>query len=80
MVLSTEMIGGEEGIPTDVGPIQRIVGFPVISLISAPPYLYDVSDTLDKVAEEQLNPTANLVADLVDALDTMPRDKLGRDE
>lgn len=76
MVLSTELFAHEEGIPTDVGPIQKIVGMPVISLISAPAYLYDISDTLDKVAKDQLQPTALLVADLLDQLDTVPREKI----
>lgn len=80
MVLSTELFEHDEGLPTDVGVIQLLTGMPVISLISAPVYLYDIADTLDKVAVEELQPTAILAADLLDALDTMPREKLGRDE
>jgi len=79
MVASTKLFADDEGLPTDVGPIQLITGMPVISLISAPVYLYDIGDTLDKVAVEELQPTAILVADLLDALDTIPAEKLGRD-
>ncbi|WP_322075637.1 hypothetical protein, partial [Burkholderia cenocepacia] len=81
LVISTEKFKNDSaGLPTDVGPIQLITGFPVISLISAPGYLYDISDTLDKVAEDQLQPTANLVADLLDGLHTMSVEMLGRDQ
>lgn len=76
MVLSTNLFTHDEGLPTDVGPIEKIVGMPVISLISAPAYLYDIADTLDKVAVEQLQPTAVLVADLLDQLDTLPKEKI----
>ena len=79
LVLSTQLFTHDEGLPTDVGPIQKLTGMPVISLISAPAYLYDIADTLDKVAVEQLQPTALLAADLLDALDGVPRDQLGRD-
>lgn len=80
VVASTSLFAEEdEGLPTDVGPIQKLAGFPVISLISAPTYLYDISDTLDKVAVEQLQPTVKLAIDLLDALDVAPRDELGRD-
>ncbi|MEP9319805.1 M28 family peptidase [Pseudomonas sp. LABIM340] len=80
MVMSTKLFDDDEGLPTDVGPIQLKTGMPVISLISAPVYLYDIADTLDKVAVEELQPTAVLVADLLDSLDKMPADKIGRDE
>lgn len=80
LVLSTKTFPHEAGIPTDVGTIRKITGIPVISLLSAPAYLYDISDTLDKVAVEELQPTASVVADLLDALDTMPREKIGRDK
>lgn len=80
LVVSTKMFPHGEGLPTDVGPIQKLTGMPVISLISAPVYLYDISDTLDKVAVEELQPTASLAADLLDRLDTMPRETIGRDK
>lgn len=81
IVISTDVFKEHEyGIPTDVGIIQTLTGMPVISLVSAPVYLYDIADTLDKVAVEELQPTAVLVADMLDRLDTMPRQKIGRDE
>ncbi|MGX5726129.1 M28 family peptidase [Metapseudomonas otitidis] len=79
-VLSTKLFTDDEGLPTDVGVIQKLTHMPVISLISAPAYLYDIADTLDKVAVEELQPTAVLFSDLIDSLDKMPREKLGRDE
>jgi hypothetical protein len=81
MVISTDFFSDyNSGIPTDVGVIQDIVGMPVISLISAPVYLYDIADTLDKIAVEELQPTALLVAEMLDSLDTMPREQIGRTE
>ncbi|WP_395846177.1 M28 family peptidase [Cystobacter fuscus] len=79
VVVSTELFTADSGLPTDVGTIHRHLHFPVISILSAPAYLYDAVDTLDKVAQDQLQPTAILAADLLDSLDTIPRDKLGRD-
>jgi len=79
MVVGTELFKHEEGIPTDVGVIQKLTGVPVISVISAPAYLYDISDTLDKVAVEELQPTALMAAGLLDALDAAPRATLERD-
>ncbi|QHA82025.1 M28 family peptidase [Pseudomonas mediterranea] len=80
LVMSTKLFAHGDGLPTDVGPIQLLTGMPVISLISAPVYLYDIADTLDKVAVEELQPTAVLVADLLDSLDKVPASKLGRDK
>lgn len=80
LVVGTELFKHEEGIPTDFGVIQKLTGVPVISLISAPAYLYDISDTLDKVAVEELQPTALLAVDLLDGLDAMPRGALGHDK
>lgn len=84
MVLETGLVaelgGGDAGLPTDVGTIQKKMGFPVIGFLSAPVYLYDISDTLDKVAVEELQPTASLAARLLDVLDTIPRDQLRQDD
>lgn len=80
MVVGTSLFQHEEGLPTDVGPIQKLTGIPVISFISAPVYLYDIGDTLDKVAVEELQPTALVAADLLDRLDKMPRKQIGRDK
>lgn len=77
MVVSTDLFSSyDDGIPTDVGVIQNIVGMPVVSLISVPVYLYDISDTVDKVALEELKPTAVLLSDIIDRLHLMPRDEL----
>lgn len=63
----------EPTIPTDASPYYD-AGIPVISMITAPTYLYDISDTLDKVAVEELQPTALLFADIIDRLDEAPRE------
>ncbi|HOD13663.1 MAG TPA: M28 family peptidase [Spirochaetota bacterium] len=53
-------------------------GVPVVSLISPPLYIYDVDDTLDKVAVDQLNPTASLLIDVVAGVDTLPSKEITR--
>ena len=53
-------------------------GVPVVSLISPPLYIYDVDDTLDKVAVDQLNPTASLLIDIVAGADAMPSEEIVR--
>lgn len=51
-------------------------GVPVVSLISPPLYIYDVVDTLDRVAVDQLNPTASLLIDIVTGVDAMPAQEI----
>jgi hypothetical protein len=53
-------------------------GVPVVSLISPPLYIYDPEDTLDKVAIDQLNPTASVLIDIVEDADNMPSADIGR--
>lgn len=52
------------GVPTDAGPFQR-AGYPIISNISGPTWLFDDDDTLDRVAREQLVPLAEMYIDLI---------------
>jgi hypothetical protein len=59
------------GVPTDAGDFNR-AGFSIISLISPPLYIYDVADTLDKVAVDQLNPVATAFADIIESIDQTP--------
>ena len=40
-------------------------GIPVISLISAPMYIYHNSDDVDKVHQDSLEPVANMFIDIV---------------
>ncbi len=65
------------GIPTDAS-FWCGAGLPTASLISAPVYLYDEADTLDKVAKDQLLPVAYVFADLIEALDKTPVKDIGR--
>ncbi|MFJ7213680.1 M28 family peptidase [Amycolatopsis sp. NPDC098790] len=60
-------------LPTDADYNHR-AGLPVISFISAPIYLYDESDTLDKVDRDQLVPVTTMFAELTTELLTMPRE------
>lgn len=53
-------------------------GVPVVSLISPPLYIYDTDDTIDKVAVDQLNPTASMLIDVVSEVDALPSEKIER--
>jgi hypothetical protein len=52
------------------------LGIPVVSLISAPLYLYDAIDTLDLVADDQLAPVACAFADIINTVDKIPTTRL----
>jgi hypothetical protein len=52
------------GVPTDAGPFQH-AGYPVISNISGPTWLFDDDDTLDRVARDQLVPLTEMYIDLI---------------
>lgn len=64
-----------DGIPTDADFVYR-AGVPVVSLLTAPLYIYDIADTLDKVAYDELNPTAVIFSDIIDDINTMSKDSL----
>ena len=57
--------------PTDAEQFHE-VGVPIISLISGPIYLYDDIDTADKIAREELRPTAETFSDIVWRLSKLP--------
>jgi len=59
------------GVPTDAGPLSR-EGFPVVSYISGPVYLFDAADTLERVPRDQLAPLAKLYIDFIDNLNRYP--------
>ncbi|MFW6066987.1 MAG: M28 family peptidase [Myxococcota bacterium] len=63
------------GLPTDASHFHG-EGVPVVNLVGAPIYLYDSADTLDKVAVDQLEPVAGASMQILDGLDTMPREDL----
>jgi hypothetical protein len=70
------LIGGEGGLPTDAS-FTYVAGVPTVSLIAGPNYLYDAADTLDKVAKEELVPVNQAFAELIEAIDTTPSDRIG---
>ncbi|HIE16624.1 MAG TPA: hypothetical protein EYP71_00315 [Dehalococcoidia bacterium] len=59
------------GVPTDAGPFSRH-GFPVVSYISGPVYLFDAADTLERVARDQLVPLVKLYIDFIENLNRYP--------
>ncbi len=48
-------------------------GIPCFSIMSMPEYLFFAEDTLDKVAEDQLEPVMSTVLDIMDAAMYMPK-------
>jgi hypothetical protein len=70
LVLPTSILPTDE-LPTDADFSYR-AGVSVVSLISAPLYLYDECDTVDKVDREQLAPVAAAFADIIDRLAALP--------
>ena len=61
--------------PCDSAPFFT-AGIPSACLISGPLYLFDEADTLDKVAADDLMPTAQFFSELVRAVDRIPVDTL----
>lgn len=59
------------GVPTDGGPFNR-EGFPVVSYISGPVYLFDAADTLERVPRDQLVPLTKLYIDFIENLNRYP--------
>jgi len=62
ILLSATIFGDE--VPTDAD-MFFIQGVPIVSLISGPIYLYDNQDTIDKVAKDELKPTAQAYSDII---------------
>ncbi len=69
LVLPATLLGAC-GPPTDAS-FMDCAGVPVISMMTAPIYLYDVADTSDMVARDQLQTVANTFIQIVDRLDRM---------
>ncbi|KAA1378812.1 M28 family peptidase [Aeromicrobium fastidiosum] len=65
------------GIPTDASFVLQ-AGVPTISLIAGPLYMYDDADTIDKIDQSQLRPVATFFADMLDALEKTPADRIGQ--
>lgn len=77
----TALIGGHVLCPAGLIPTDAAfvcaTGVPTASLIAGPNYLYDAADTLDKVAQEDLVPVANIFAELIEAIDDTPSALIG---
>ncbi|TFG16236.1 MAG: M28 family peptidase [Promethearchaeota archaeon] len=58
---------GSEHPPTDAAPFH-LAGVPIISLLSAPPYLFDPADTLDKVHIESIEPITRAIIHIIEQL------------
>jgi len=58
---------GSKHPPTDAAPFH-LAGVPIISLLSAPPYLFDPADTLDKVHTPSLEPITRAVIYIIQRL------------
>jgi hypothetical protein len=59
------------GVPTDAGPLS-LEGSPLVSYISGPVYLFDATDTLERVPRDQLVPLANLYIDFIENMNRYP--------
>jgi len=64
------------GVATDGSPFHD-VKLPVISLASAPFYIYNPIDTMDKLAVEIFEPVTNAFIDIIQSLDKLSRKELG---
>ncbi len=53
--------------PTD-GSFYHLEGIPFISFLTAPPYLFDTADTLDKIHEESYEPLTRAVIRMINGL------------
>lgn len=58
---------GSDHPPTDAASFH-LAGVPIVSLLSAPPYLFDPADTLDKVHVPSLEPITKAVINIIDNL------------
>lgn len=62
-------------VPTDAHLFWKN-GVPIYSLISGPVYLFDATDTPDKVAEDQLEKLTRMFIDIINELDALPAEKI----
>ncbi len=58
---------GSDAPPTD-GHYYHLNGIPIISFLTAPPYLFDPSDTLDKVHQDSLEPLVRAAIKIINSL------------
>jgi len=62
-----DFIPGTDGPPTD-GHSYQPAGIPFISFLTAPPYLFDSEDTMDKIHEESFVPLTRAVIRIINSL------------
>ncbi len=74
MILPTDNPLG--GVPTDGNPFFD-EGLPIISIASAPFYIYNPIDTLDKLAIEEFEPVTKAFIDIIQSLDKTSRKEIG---
>jgi hypothetical protein len=58
---------GSPSPPTDAAP-YHLAGVSIVSLLAAPPYLFDPADTLDKIHQDSLEPITRAVIRIVNGL------------
>lgn len=58
---------GRKSPPSDASPFH-LAGTPIVSLLAAPPYLFDPADTPDKIHEASLVPITRAVIRIINAL------------
>lgn len=63
------------GVPTEGGPFQR-EGLTVISLASAPFFIYNPIDTIDKLAVEIFESVTRTFIDIIQSIDKTPKEDL----
>jgi len=61
------LIPGHDMPPTD-GAFYHPAGIPFVSFLTAPPYLFDTSDTMDKVHQESFIPITQAVIRIINSL------------
>ncbi len=61
------LIPGMDRPPTD-GSFYHLVGVPFISFLTAPPYLFDPADILDKIHQESFEPLTRAVIRIINSL------------
>lgn len=61
------LVPGMDGPPTDANSYQP-AGVPFISFLTAPPYLFDSADTLDKIHQESFEPLTRAVIRIINSI------------
>ncbi|MHA1254140.1 MAG: M28 family peptidase [Promethearchaeota archaeon] len=61
------LIPGQDKPPTD-GGFYHPAGIPFVSFLTAPPYLFDTSDTMDKIHQESFVPITQAVIRIINSL------------